>query len=134
MSAVRRPSSGRRRTAAGRMLVGTRPMRAVQSVELEVVAREAGVHPELARRLVRLGLFDDVSGSGGTRFPRDASARLAQAVRLRRDLGLSYAGALLASQLLARIERLEERLSRYEDPRGGSTDGVARQSKRPNAE
>jgi hypothetical protein len=49
-----------------------------------------------------------------TRFPRDAAARLARAARLRRDLALSYAGAVLASELLARIDELEERLSRYE--------------------
>jgi hypothetical protein len=31
-------------------------------------------------------------------------------VRLRRDLGLNYAGAVLASELLARIDELERRL------------------------
>jgi hypothetical protein len=84
-------------------------------VELEVLARETGMHPDLVRRLVRLGL---VEPSGGTRaaplFPRDASVRLARAARLRRDLGLSYAGAVLASELLARIDALEARLRRYE--------------------
>jgi hypothetical protein len=37
--------------------------------------------------------------------------------RLRRDLGLNYAGAILACDLLARIEELEARLSRHEPPR-----------------
>ena len=32
------------------------------------------------------------------------------------ELGLNYAGAVLASELLARIATLEERLSRYEPP------------------
>ncbi len=85
------------------------------AVELEVLAREAGLHPELVRRLLALGL---VETSGGTaeapRFPRDAAAQLARAARLRRDLGIDYAGAVLAAQLLARIEDLEDRLRRYE--------------------
>jgi len=41
----------------------------------------------------------------------DAAARLARTVRLRRDLGLNYAGAILACELLARIDDLEARLS-----------------------
>jgi hypothetical protein len=86
-----------------------------QAVGLEVLAREAGVHPDLALRLVRLGVLAP-DGDDTGRFPRDAAARVAQAVRLRRDLGVNYAGALLAVQLLARIGELEERLRRYEQP------------------
>jgi hypothetical protein len=76
--------------------------------ELEAVAREAGLHPELVRRLLALGLLDERP------FPRDAGRRLARAARLRHDLGLNYAGALLACQLLDRIERLERRLRSYD--------------------
>jgi hypothetical protein len=73
---------------------------------IEALARQAGLHPELVRWLIALGLVE----------PRDvdAAARLARAGRLRRDLGLSYAGAVLACDLLARIDDLEERLARYE--------------------
>jgi hypothetical protein len=101
--------------SAPRYLVPRRP-RVVGGLELEALAREAGVHPELVRRLVALGLLDSTSArrADGTLFPRDAAPRLARAVRLRRDLGLNYAGALLACQLLDRIERLEQRLYRYE--------------------
>jgi hypothetical protein len=35
-------------------------------------------------------------------------------VRLRHDLGVGYFGAVLAVQLLARIDELEARLRRYE--------------------
>jgi hypothetical protein len=82
----------------------------------DVVARRAGLHPELVRRLVRIGF---VEIAGGT--PEDpllapeAPARLARAMRLRRDLGLGYSGALLAGELLDRIQALEDRLRRYED-------------------
>lgn len=72
-------------------------------VELGVLAREAGFHPDVVRRFVRLGLLEPAP------FPRDAAARLARAGRLRRDLGLNYAGAVLACELLARIEDLESR-------------------------
>lgn len=66
---------------------------------LDVLAREAGLHPELVRRLVALGIVE----VGAV----DAAARLARAARLRRDLGLNYAGAVLACELLDRIEALE---------------------------
>jgi hypothetical protein len=50
-------------------------------------------------------------------FRPDAAALLARAMRLRHDLGLNYAGAVLAVELLDRIDQLERRLGRYEDPR-----------------
>src|SRR2546422_641515 len=108
------------------MAAGTRPPRAVKltrrpaggsrpMIEIEGLAQEAGLHPELVRRLVRLGFVEPAGGTAQTPlFPRDAAARLARAVRLRRDLGLNYAGAALACELLARIDDLEERLRRYE--------------------
>jgi len=76
-------------------------------IELREAARRSGVHPDLVRHFVAWGLLD--SGPGD-----DAAERLARAARLRRDLGLNYAGAVLACELLARIDVLERRLSRYE--------------------
>jgi MerR HTH family regulatory protein len=100
-------------SASGRLRGGTRLIvrreraRAGGSITLDALAREAGVHPDLARRFVALGLLDPIGGgAGGATFPRDAAGRLARVVRLRRDLGLNYAGALLASALLERIELL----------------------------
>jgi chaperone modulatory protein CbpM len=83
--------------------------RALVLTDTAALARRAGLHPELVRRLIRLGAID----------PRrlDAAATLARVTRLRRDLGLNYAGAILACDLLARIDELETRLSRYEPPR-----------------
>jgi chaperone modulatory protein CbpM len=46
------------------------------------------------------------------RFQGSAAERIARATRLRRDLGLNYAGALLACDLLDRIEELERNLRR----------------------
>jgi transposase-like protein len=76
-------------------------------VTVDELARESGVHPELVRRLIGLGLLDEPPRPG-------AAAQLARAVRLRRDLGLNWAGAVFACELLARIDQLEERLARYE--------------------
>jgi hypothetical protein len=85
------------------------------SVGVDALAREAGLHPEVVRHLLRMGLLERTGGTAAApRFARDAAAQLARAARLRRDLGLNYAGAVLACELLARISELEERLSRYE--------------------
>jgi hypothetical protein len=85
-----------------------RPHRA----EVEELARDAGLHPDLVVRFVRLGLVD--TRPSPPIFPPEAADQLARAARLRRDLGLDYAGAVLACELLARIDRLERRLRRYE--------------------
>jgi chaperone modulatory protein CbpM len=103
---------------AGSIRTVSRTAESHQLVEIEVLAREAGLHPELVRRFVALGLLDPSGGSAEAPvFPRDAAARLARAARLRRDLGLNYAGAILACELIARIEELEARLARYENRR-----------------
>lgn len=99
-------------TAAGaRTRTGTRlATRVAGLVGIESLAREAGMHPELVRRLVRLGLLEP---RGGTRavplYRRQDALLLARAMRLHRDLGVNYAGAVLACELLARIDRLEQR-------------------------
>ncbi len=90
---------------------------ATHLVEIEVLAQEAGLHPDLVRRFIALGLLEPAVQAPVALFPRDAAARLARAARLRRDLGLNYAGAVLACELLGRIEALEQRLARYETGR-----------------
>jgi DNA-binding transcriptional MerR regulator len=87
----------------------------VRMIEIDVLARETGLHPEVVRRLIRLGMVEPAGGTAqAPLFRPDAASRLARVLRLRRDLGLNYAGAVLACELLARIDRLEERLRRYE--------------------
>jgi hypothetical protein len=81
-----------------------------QAVELTVVARQAGVRISLARRYLAFGLFDACAGTGGASlFAPVCAARLAKAERLRRDLSLNYAGAVLVCELLDRIAELEDR-------------------------
>jgi hypothetical protein len=82
---------------------------AIVLADVEALARRTGLHPVLVRRLIRIGAVDP--------FSWDAAPRLARLVRLRRDLGLNYAGAVLACDLLARIDELEARLARRAPPR-----------------
>jgi DNA-binding transcriptional MerR regulator len=81
-----------------------------EPVELAVIARQAGVRVTLVRRYVEFGLFEPASKtSQPALFAPSAAGRLAKAERLRRDLGLNYAGAVLACELLDRIRELEDR-------------------------
>jgi hypothetical protein len=97
----------------GFMLSRRRSTDGATLVEIEVIAHDAGLHPDLVRRLISLGA---VEPDGALFHRREAAARLARISRLRRDLGLNYAGAVLAVDLLTRIELLEARLRRYEPP------------------
>ena len=79
-------------------------------VELTVVARRAGVRIALVRRYEEFGLLEARPGPDeAPRYDARSAARVAQAERLRRDLGLNYAGAVLVCELLERIKELERR-------------------------
>lgn len=82
------------------------------AVELTVVAREAGVKLVHVRRYLEFGLFEPHTAAAAEtpRFDPSSAARVARAERLRRDLGLNYAGAVLVCELLDRISELEARL------------------------
>jgi hypothetical protein len=88
-----------------------RDLAAKETVELTVVARRAGVKIVHVRRYLEFGLFEPhAAGAAETpRFHPSSAARVARAERLRRDLGLNYAGAVLVSELLDRIGELEAR-------------------------
>jgi chaperone modulatory protein CbpM len=88
-------------------LVYTAPAR----MSLDTFAATAGIHPDLLRRLVRLGLLDPyVDAAGRLWFPPAQLARLARAQRLRAALGLNYAALGLVLDLLTRIDELETTL------------------------
>jgi hypothetical protein len=100
-------SPSRARRSRGTQLVSRRR----GLVTIDTLAREAGVHPEIARRFVSLGLLDPRGGTSAAPLFALADAPLiSRAMRLRRDLAVNYAGAVLASELLVRIEDLERRL------------------------
>ena len=98
-------NADRHTSAADRDLV------AEQAVELTVVARQAGVKIVHVRRYLEFGLFEPHAGAAAEtpRFAPSSAARVARAERLRRDLGLNYAGAVLVCELLDRISELDTR-------------------------
>jgi hypothetical protein len=86
---------------------------AEELVELTVLARRAGVRVSLVRRYLAFGLVEPRAGtSESPLFTPVSAGRVARAERLRRDLGLNYAGAVLVSELLDRIDDLEDRSRR----------------------
>lgn len=89
-----------------------RDLAAAEAVELTVPARQAGVKTVHVRRYLEFGLLEPhpSAGAGTPRFDPSSAARVARAERLRRDLWLNYAGAVLACELLDRIGELEARL------------------------
>jgi DNA-binding transcriptional MerR regulator len=89
-------------------------MTRIETVELAVVAKRAGVRVALVRRYLEFGLIEPHPATPATpataetaRYHPDSAARVARAERLRRDLGLNYAGAVLVTELLDRIRELE---------------------------
>jgi chaperone modulatory protein CbpM len=83
-------------------------MNSDEPVDLAIVARLAGVRIALVRRYLEFGLFEPQPGPGrAPRYDPRSAARIARAERLRRDLGLNYAGAVLVCELLERIHELE---------------------------
>jgi chaperone modulatory protein CbpM len=82
-----------------------------QTVELTVIARHAGVKIVHVRRYLEFGLLEPhpATAAETPRFDPSSASRVARAERLRRDLGLNHAGAVLVSELLDRISELEGR-------------------------
>jgi chaperone modulatory protein CbpM len=87
-------------------------MNSEEPVELAVVAQRAGVRITVVRRYLEFGLFEPHPESADApRYDARAAGRIARAERLRRDLGLNTAGAVLVCELLDRIRELEARSS-----------------------
>jgi DNA-binding transcriptional MerR regulator len=83
-----------------------------EAVELTALARQAGVKIVHVRRYLEFGLFEPhpATAAETPRFDPGSAARVARAERLRLDLGLNHAGAVLVCELLDRISELEARL------------------------
>ncbi|MFG2888004.1 chaperone modulator CbpM [Streptomyces sp. NPDC048248] len=85
----------------------------VPTLGLDAVARRCGLHPELVRRFVALGLVDAKrDASGQLVFQPSAPAKLARVQRLRAGLNLNYASIGLVLDLLDRISLLESTIRR----------------------
>jgi MerR HTH family regulatory protein len=88
----------------------TRPTR----FALEDLAQLAGVHPELLRRFVALGLLEATPGDTGELwFSPSQLGRVARLQRLRAGFALNYAALGLVMDLLDRIAVLEAERRRF---------------------
>ncbi|GGM74885.1 hypothetical protein GCM10010106_21700 [Thermopolyspora flexuosa] len=79
----------------------------------DAFARACGLHPELVRRLVVLGLLEAFTDRSGRMWlPRSQLAVAARIQRLRAALPVNYAALGLVIDLLDRIAELEAALRR----------------------
>jgi chaperone modulatory protein CbpM len=91
------------------MVRAVRPSMERQS--LEEFTMLSGLHPDLIRRLVALGVVDAGRDPAGELwFPRGQLAAMARVQRLRVGFGLNYAAIGLVTDLLDRIAVLEAAL------------------------
>jgi len=96
----------------------TRPIR----LDLQSFSRAVGLHPELVRHLVALGLLEAVrTTTGEVWFAPEQLAAAARIRRLRAGFGLNYAALGLVVDLLDRVARLEAVLRTRPQPSGGSS-------------
>jgi DNA-binding transcriptional MerR regulator len=92
-----------RPVSSSRYVLARRP-----GLRLEAFARLSGLHPDMVRRFVALGLLSCRPDAGGDLwFEPSALAAVARIQRLRAGLGLNYAAIGLVLDLLDRIEELE---------------------------
>jgi pimeloyl-ACP methyl ester carboxylesterase len=82
-------------------------------MSVESFARAAGLHPDLVRHLVALGVLDAArTADGELRLPPSQLAAAARAQRLRAGFALNWAALALVTDLLDRIAVLEAALRR----------------------
>ncbi len=84
-------------------------------LSLDDVCAACGLTHEQIGTYVTEGIAEARGPAIEWRFSRLTVVRLSRARRLERDLGLNPAGAALALDLMAEIERLQRRLALFED-------------------
>ncbi|MET9070369.1 chaperone modulator CbpM [Streptosporangium sandarakinum] len=90
-------------------------------LDLETFARATGVHPELPRRLVVLGVLQARTDPSGTLWFEESQLRaMARIQRLRAGFALNYAALGLVIDLLDRIAELEAAARTRSRPAGGT--------------
>jgi DNA-binding transcriptional MerR regulator len=84
-------------------------------VNMEELARLARLHPEMLRRLVQWGLVEPEVWEPELVFQDTVVPRIWRIMRIRRDLGVNWAGLGVVLELLDRIEELEREVSRLRE-------------------
>ena len=83
-----------------------------EPVTFDVIAETVGAKRSLVVRLARQGLIETVdSGADEPMLPRRVVVQLRRMQRLRRDLGVNFAGAAVILDLVRRIEELNRELA-----------------------
>ena len=83
-----------------------------EPLTFDVVAETVGARRSLVMRLAERGLIETVSSEAEEpRLPRRVVIQLRRMQRLRRDLGVNYAGAAVILDLVRRIEQLNRELA-----------------------
>jgi chaperone modulatory protein CbpM len=82
------------------------------ALTLDMVAERIGARRSLVVRLAQQGLIETVeSETGEPMLPRRSIMQLRCMQRLRRDLGVNFAGAAIIIELVGRIEQLNRDLT-----------------------
>ncbi|HEX5888043.1 MAG TPA: chaperone modulator CbpM [Pyrinomonadaceae bacterium] len=83
-----------------------------EPLTFDVVAETVGARRSLVMRLAERGLIETVTSEADEpRLPRRVVIQLRRMQRLRRDLGVNYAGAAVILDLVGRIEELNRELA-----------------------
>ena len=83
-----------------------------EPLSCDVVAETVGARRSLVLRLIQQGLIETIdSDADEPRVPRRAVVQLRRMQRLRRDLGVNFAGAAVILDLVGRIEQLNRELA-----------------------
>lgn len=91
-------------------------IRSSRRIGIEAFSERTGLHPDLVRRLVTLGLLEPASGDGDElSFAPSEIATAQRLQRLRAGLCLNYAAIGVVMDLLDRIAALETAL-RHQSP------------------
>ena len=84
-----------------------------EPVRIEVVAEIVGIRPSVIRRLARAGLIESIgAGEGEVLVSGRTVIRLRRIGRLRRDLGVNFAGASVILDLVAQLDDMRRELRR----------------------
>ena len=112
------PAGGGDARATTYALVRLRPRS--QQLDLDTFARASGLHPDVLRRMVALGLLDaSRDAAGDLWFEASQLAACARLQRLRAGFALNYAALGLVTDLLDRIAELEGALRNRSRRTGG---------------
>jgi chaperone modulatory protein CbpM len=87
-----------------------------EPLTLEIVAASCGTKTSLVARLASHGLIETLENEAGEPLvPRRAVMQLRRMQRLRRDLGVNFAGAAVILDLVRRLEQVNRELQAMQE-------------------